>query len=63
MGEQMETVRQYWESSCASVVLQEQYIIISKLQDLQFFQSQNICLPTTTISPSFKTTLRSGMTL
>lgn len=34
MGEQMEAVRQYWESSCASVVLQEQYILISKLQDL-----------------------------
>lgn len=30
----MDTVRQYWESLCALVVLQEQYIIIFKLQDL-----------------------------
>jgi len=30
----MEAVRQYWKSSCASVVLQEQYRIVSRLQDL-----------------------------
>lgn len=29
----MDTVKQYWESLCALVVLQEQYMI-SKLQDL-----------------------------